>query len=189
MPKQPLLLEPDQAELLDELSKRLRIPKQVLLREAVSQMLAMRGYGVSDQVTQVRDALEQALPLAQKVANLTPGQKLWQDKAKKADDAIRTALDWFPDVKKGLQLKIEFPAQFVRYVRNVGVDFQAIVNGKVRECRISFEALRDHFGAENGQASDLARAYIANKEEIHRAAKRLLSGSNEDVVIGADDFE
>jgi predicted DNA-binding protein len=100
--KLPLLLEPDQAEQLDALSKRLKMPKQVLLREAVSEMLAMKGYGTTELLQRTRSALELALPLAQKVINLTPGQKLWQGKAMGANHAIRTALSLFPDVKKGL---------------------------------------------------------------------------------------
>lgn len=78
------------------------MPKQVLLREAVSEMLAMKGYGTTELLQRTRSALELALPLAQKVINLTPGQKLWQGKAMGANHAIRTALSLFPDVKKGL---------------------------------------------------------------------------------------
>lgn len=36
---QPLYLEPDRAELLDELAAESRIPKAVLLREAVDDLL------------------------------------------------------------------------------------------------------------------------------------------------------
>ena len=187
--KLPLLLEPDQAHLLDELAKRLRVSKQALLREAVGEMLAMKGYGITDQVTEIRDALEQALPLAQRVSVLATGQKLWQDKAMKGEAAIRAALSWFPDVKKHLQPKIEFPPRAVKYIMTVGVEFQAVVNGKVRDCSISYEALKDHFGAGSGHASDIARAYIANREAIHEVAKRFLNATHGEVELGTEDFE
>lgn len=37
--QQPIYLEPERAELLDELSAETRIPKAVLLREAVDDLL------------------------------------------------------------------------------------------------------------------------------------------------------
>jgi predicted DNA-binding protein len=40
MHQQPLYLEPEKAELLAKLSERTRIPKAVLLREAVDDLLA-----------------------------------------------------------------------------------------------------------------------------------------------------
>lgn len=40
MHQQPLYLEPEKAELLAQLSARTRIPKAVLLREAVDDLLA-----------------------------------------------------------------------------------------------------------------------------------------------------
>jgi hypothetical protein len=41
--QQPLYLEPEKAELLARLSAATRIPKQVLLREAVDDLLAKHG--------------------------------------------------------------------------------------------------------------------------------------------------
>lgn len=41
--QQPLLLEPEKAKLLEELAERTRIAKQVLLREAVDDLLAKHG--------------------------------------------------------------------------------------------------------------------------------------------------
>ena len=41
--QQPLYLEPGKAELLDELSGTTRIPKAVLLREAVDDLLVKHG--------------------------------------------------------------------------------------------------------------------------------------------------
>ena len=41
--KQLILLEPKQAHLLEELAAETRIPKQVLLREAVSDLLGKHG--------------------------------------------------------------------------------------------------------------------------------------------------
>jgi hypothetical protein len=41
--QQPLYLQPDRAELLDQLSADTRIAKQVLLREAVDDLLVKHG--------------------------------------------------------------------------------------------------------------------------------------------------
>jgi predicted DNA-binding protein len=41
--QQPLYLEPEKAQLLDELSAETRIPKAVLLREAVDDLLMKHG--------------------------------------------------------------------------------------------------------------------------------------------------
>ncbi len=43
--QQLILLEPEQATLLDELATQTRIPKQVLLREAVTDLLVKHGKG------------------------------------------------------------------------------------------------------------------------------------------------
>lgn len=43
--QQLILLEPEQAELLDELHIETRIPKQVLFREAVTDLLVKHGKG------------------------------------------------------------------------------------------------------------------------------------------------
>jgi hypothetical protein len=43
--QQLILLEPEQAALLDELAAETRIPKQVLLREAVTDLLTKYGKG------------------------------------------------------------------------------------------------------------------------------------------------
>lgn len=44
---QPIYLEPAKADLLDELSASTRIPKAVLLREAVDDLLVKHGVGTA----------------------------------------------------------------------------------------------------------------------------------------------
>ncbi len=85
-------------------------------------------------------------------------------------------------------LVIEFPREAVKIIHTVGVQFQAIVNGETRDCTVSAEALRDHFGAGSVHARDLQTAFISGKDDIHKAAKRLLAESSEDIVIGTKDI-
>ena len=97
--QQPVLLEPDRAKALDVLSKELKTPKQVLLREAVNDLLAMHGLGTTSSVLMIRTALEQALPLIRKLATLTAGETLWQRKCFDAHSSIKGALELFEDSK------------------------------------------------------------------------------------------
>ncbi len=191
--KLPLLLEPEQAEQLDALSKLLRIPKQVLLREAVSEMLAMKGYGYSDTVHFVREALRDALALVEKAASLTADQPIWQHKAMVANHAVRVALDMFPDGAKPSMIAITkgifFPRDGVRVIRSVGVDFPAVVDGKRRNCRVTFEALRDHFGVESAHEKDLSNGFSENRTNLQEIAAQLLPEADGDLVIGTDDIE
>lgn len=56
--QQPILLEPDRAEMLQKLSERTRIPKQALLREAVDLLLSIQGHKhVSPQLDAWRESL------------------------------------------------------------------------------------------------------------------------------------
>lgn len=58
---QPIYLEPEKANLLDTLSAETRIPKAVLLREAIDDLLSLNSRGeFSDRVRAVRDALKLA---------------------------------------------------------------------------------------------------------------------------------
>jgi hypothetical protein len=59
--QQLILLEPEQAKLLDNLAAESRIPKQVLLREAVHDLLSLNSKGeISRRVKAVRTALKKA---------------------------------------------------------------------------------------------------------------------------------
>lgn len=59
--QQLILLEPGQAALLDELAAETRIAKQVLLREAVDELLALNRRGtITPRVREVRNALKKA---------------------------------------------------------------------------------------------------------------------------------
>lgn len=58
---QSLYLEPEQAKLLDEVAAETRIPKAVLLREAVDDLLSRYGKGViSPRYVKIRSALKAA---------------------------------------------------------------------------------------------------------------------------------
>jgi hypothetical protein len=59
--QQLILLEPDKAKLLDELAAETRIAKQVLLREAVDDLLSKHGKGVINTTyARLRAALKEA---------------------------------------------------------------------------------------------------------------------------------
>jgi hypothetical protein len=59
--QQLILLEPEQADLLDQLAAETRLPKQVLLREAVDDLLSKHRKGVTTLTyVRLRNALEMA---------------------------------------------------------------------------------------------------------------------------------
>jgi predicted transcriptional regulator len=81
--QQLILLEPEQARLLDELAAETRIAKQVLLREAVDDLLSKHHKGVITRTymlmrTALKDARKQLMlyrrDLAKRKAGLVPLQ-------------------------------------------------------------------------------------------------------------------
>lgn len=89
---QPLYLEPDKADSLDQLSAEIKIPKAVLLREAVDDFLAMHGKGATPFVDLLRDALQKSHRLVLKLENMTAREAVWQRKCYEAERAIEDAL-------------------------------------------------------------------------------------------------
>ena len=67
MHQQALYLEQDKADLLDSLSAEVRIPKAVLLREAVDDLLAKHGKLELEQYDELRIVLAETRALASKI--------------------------------------------------------------------------------------------------------------------------
>ena len=89
----PLLLEPEKADALEKVSKKLGVPKQELLREAVDDMLATHNVGVRSLTVEIlKDALRQSSGLVAKLDDVTQKQAVWQRKCYEAKLAIKDAL-------------------------------------------------------------------------------------------------
>ncbi len=69
------------------------------------------------------------------------------------------------------------------------ISFQAIVDGDYLWCEISFEALRDHFGATAMEKNALLHAFHAGRSKIEQAARKHLEASNgRPVLLRTVDF-
>ena len=69
------------------------------------------------------------------------------------------------------------------------VSFPALVDGRAIACAISYEAMRDHFGADY---YDPVPAFMAHQSIIHQLAEKLISegrfeGDNKRIVIRSQD--
>jgi Ribbon-helix-helix domain len=62
--QQLILLEHEKAELLEKLAEKSRVPKQVLLREAVDDLLAKHGVVETETSEMLRSLLKEARALA-----------------------------------------------------------------------------------------------------------------------------
>jgi hypothetical protein len=89
---------------------------------------------------------------------------------------------------KALKDAIIFPNQNPVVTSNRTVSFQAVVAGTMVECAISFEALRDHFGATTNKSPDLIRAFISGKKDIFNAAKKKFPNSAGRCLLVSTDF-
>lgn len=98
---QPIYLAPERAEALDKLSEETRIPKAVLLREAVDDLLALHVRDdFSARVRALRGALKIArsqLLLYRREIDLKKLGLIPQQNCQKAIDAIDKALEEFGD--------------------------------------------------------------------------------------------
>ena len=87
------MLEHTKAKQLDELAAKTAQPKQVLLREAVDDLLAVNGYGTTMNIEALHNALEKALQIVRRYQKVSERENLWQRKCWEAEDAIDAALD------------------------------------------------------------------------------------------------
>ena len=87
-------------------------------------------------------------------------------------------------------MEIEFPNLTLPKTTSMGtVSFQAKVDGEFIWCEISFEALRDNFGAHSMMANDLLQAFHAQRFRIEEAARRhLVACGGHPVLLGTSDF-
>ena len=89
--QQLILLESDSASILDKLAVRTRIPKQVLLREAVEDLLAKHEAKASELYDDLRTVLTDARALANTAAILG------DDEARQRAARIRHVIDSVQD--------------------------------------------------------------------------------------------
>lgn len=71
----------------------------------------------------------------------------------------------------------------IYYGTNLRLAFPATVDGRAVECRISAEALKDHFGARSVRESDLYEAFAAHRAEIESAARWMLQGTRSSCIV------
>jgi hypothetical protein len=90
--QQLILLEPEQAASLDGLAKLSRIPKQVLLREAVSDLLSKYDLGRTPEDAQLIETLKAARSIASRYASRT-NERIWQQKIEGLLEGITSALE------------------------------------------------------------------------------------------------
>jgi hypothetical protein len=86
--QQLILLEPDKAEMLEELAAETRIAKQVLLREAVDDLLAKHGKGMNGWYADIVSALRLAKTVANRYSSMTD-EYVWKAKC----DELRKRVD------------------------------------------------------------------------------------------------
>lgn len=86
--QQLILLEPDKARLLAELSAETRIPKQVLLRDAVDDLLAKHGKTKTAWYAQIVGVLRLAKAVGMRYRGMTE-EVLWRAKC----DELRKGAD------------------------------------------------------------------------------------------------
>ncbi|WP_408145545.1 DUF1488 family protein [Caballeronia glebae] len=73
-------------------------------------------------------------------------------------------------------MDIKFPPQAPEYIgEEPALMFLALVDDRGIECKISAEALEDHFGASSWREDDLQRAFENNRAVIEGAAEQLLT--------------
>jgi hypothetical protein len=103
------------------------------------------------------------------------------------DDAISEDL-MEAALPEALKNAIIFPNQNPVVTSNRTVSFQAVVAGIVVECAISWEALKDHFGATTNKPPDLIRAFISGKKDILNVARIKLPSSAGRCLLVSTDF-
>lgn len=89
--QQLILLEPDQAQLLEELAAELQRPKQVLLRDAVDDLLAKHGKKSTPWYADIVIALKLAKMVATRYQGLT-NEKNWILKCEELRKSANTIL-------------------------------------------------------------------------------------------------
>jgi len=81
-----------------------------------------------------------------------------------------------------------FPEEVPPDVADFIVTFWGVLDNQRIECRITREALEDHFGAQSGSAADLISSYRANKAIIQEAAREVLMLGDEPTCLLKTNF-
>jgi Protein of unknown function (DUF1488) len=85
--------------------------------------------------------------------------------------------------------RIQFVPNAWRRSNTGDLVFEATVDGEPRECFITYEALRDHFGASNRTEGELKRAFVSGIDVIRALAIRKLTHEAGDPILRTEDFE
>ena len=81
-------------------------------------------------------------------------------------------------------MRIHFPNDPPQYCGpDLTLTFPAVVDGKRVDCRITAEALEDHFGARAPREEDALHAFNRHRDKIHGAARELLETLGDTPVI------
>jgi len=83
---------------------------------------------------------------------------------------------------------IQFPDSQPTITPNGTVAFDAMVDGQNETCEISFEALKDHFGASSDKPHDLLAAFVSGKTRIHETARRKWPDVDDGWLLVTADF-
>jgi len=88
-------------------------------------------------------------------------------------------------------MEISFPNLVMPKVTAIGtISFQTMVDGDYIWCEISFEALRDHFGAASLNGNDLLLTFHNCKAEIYQCTQDYLKiNGGRPVMLMASNFK
>jgi hypothetical protein len=86
-------LDHEKLDLLKKLAKDTRIPRAVLAREAIDDLLAKHGMASSDSYDQLRTALKKARAIVVRYRGLATREALWRGKCDEALREIDEALE------------------------------------------------------------------------------------------------
>lgn len=84
---------------------------------------------------------------------------------------------------KELAMQITFPDTLPEYSScEHALCFAALVDGEPVECRVTLEALEDHYGAASPHAEDMLGAFGLQRPRIEAAVRRLLTETHAQCV-------
>lgn len=90
--QQLILLEPEKAALLDALSAETRVPKQVLLRDAVDDLLAKHAKANTQWYAEIVAALRQGRAIANRLEQQSTEEPTWRAKCEEFRKRVRELL-------------------------------------------------------------------------------------------------
>jgi hypothetical protein len=85
-------------------------------------------------------------------------------------------------------MQIVFPDGDPSITLNGTLAFPVLIDGRVSQCEISYEALDRHFGAATHHIRDILLAYFGGRLRIRQAAVRKLPQATGACLLGPSDF-